>query len=77
MYWEYNIRGGRKAVRKDKWKGVWYNINSEKEKGEFELYNLELDESEKTNIAAQNQDIVEELKQIMLQASSPSEMFPF
>lgn len=77
MYWEYNIRGGRKAVRKDKWKGVWYNINSEKKKGEFELYNLELDESEKTNVAAQNQDIVEELKQIMLQASSPSEMFPF
>ena len=78
LYWEYNIKGGRKAIRKDNWKGVWYNINSKgKKKGKFELYDLSIDESENKNIADQNPIIVKELKKIMKISRTESDLFPF
>ncbi|SDX24506.1 Arylsulfatase A [Lutibacter oricola] len=76
LYWEFNIKTGRKAIRKDVWKGVWYNINNKKKPGSFELYNLSTDIAEETNIANENPEIVKELKQLMKEASIPSELFP-
>ena len=76
LYWEFNIKSGRKAIRKGNWKGVWYKINGKKQ-GEFELYNLETDLPEENNIANNHPEIVEELKQLMSEASIPSELFPF
>ena len=76
LYWEFNIRNGRKAIRKGNWKGVWYNINHKKHKGKLELYNLENDVEEKNNVADKNPEVVKELLQLMKEASSPSELFP-
>ena len=78
LYWEFNIKGGRKAVRKGNWKGVWYKINAKgKKKGSFELYDLSKDESETTNIASIHPKIASELKELMTSSRSDSEFFPF
>ncbi|MDO7136002.1 MULTISPECIES: arylsulfatase [Algibacter] len=76
LYWEFNIRGGRKAIRKGDWKGVWYNMNSKKQ-GDFELYNLATDVSETNNVAKNKPKIVKELKQLLLYSSTASDLFPF
>ncbi|SDR70373.1 Arylsulfatase A [Polaribacter sp. KT25b] len=78
LYWEFNIRGGRKAIRKGNWKGVWNNINSKgNKKGSFELYDLSKDVGETNNIAKSNPSKVKELKQIMTEARIDSNVFPF
>ncbi|WP_299668253.1 arylsulfatase [uncultured Polaribacter sp.] len=78
LYWEFNIRGGRKALRKGKWKAVWYNINSkEKNKGRLELYNLSKDEKETNNVADLHPKIVLEIKNILKKEHSTSKLFPF
>ncbi|PHN94047.1 arylsulfatase [Maribacter sp. 6B07] len=76
LYWEFNIKGGRKAIRKGNWKGVWYNINTDRQ-GELELYDLGKDIAETTNVADQHPEIVTEFKQIMKEARTASKQFPF
>ena len=78
LYWEYNVKGGRKAIRKDNWKGVWHNINRKgKKKGSFELYNLSNDISETTNVVSQFPEVAKELQELMNASRSSSELFPF
>lgn len=43
---------------------------------EYELFNLENDPSEQSNVAAEHPDIVERLKQVMTEQHTPSELFP-
>lgn len=76
LYWEFNIQKGRKAVRKGDWKGVWYKMNAAKQ-GKFELYNLATDPKEENNVANKNVAIVKEMKQIMEDSHTDSELFPF
>ncbi|MDO6760985.1 arylsulfatase [Tamlana sp. 2_MG-2023] len=76
LYWEFNIKGGRKAIRKGDWKGVWYNMNA-KEQGDFELYNLSNDISETKNVAKNHPKIVKTLKQLLKDSSTESDLFPF
>ncbi|NJB83546.1 arylsulfatase [Wenyingzhuangia aestuarii] len=76
LYWEFNIKGGRKAVRLGKWKGVIYKaINNPKAK--IELYNLEKDEFETTNVAKEHPEVVAKIQQIMMDARSESSIFKF
>ena len=78
LYWEFNIRGGRKAIRKGNWKGVWHNINSKgKKKGFFELYDLSKDVSETNNVVKLHPEVASELKQLMTNSRTESEFFPF
>jgi arylsulfatase A-like enzyme len=53
IFWE---RAGNRAVRKGKWKLV-----SDYEKNKWELYDLDTDRGETTDVAAQNPDVVREL----------------
>ncbi|MBJ2173616.1 arylsulfatase [Aureibaculum sp. A20] len=76
LYWEFNIKGGRKAIRKGVWKGVWYKMNT-KNPSAFELYNLADDVSETNNVADQHPEIVAEFQEILREASTESELFPF
>lgn len=54
LFWE---RGGNKAVRDGKWKLVSTND------GKFELYDIEKDRAENTDLATQHPDIVQKLQQ--------------
>lgn len=76
LYWEFHELGGRRAVRKDDWKLVQYNVGKTPA-GNFELYNLKEDPSEKNNVAEKYPRKVNELKKIMLAAHIPSGDFPF
>ncbi len=76
LYWEFNIKGGRKAIRKGNWKGVWYETRKNNLK-DFELYNLISDETEANNMASQHPEIVKKLKVLMDTASEQSQVFPF
>ncbi|MFY0686563.1 MAG: arylsulfatase [Cyclobacteriaceae bacterium] len=76
LYWEFHERGGRRAVRKDNWKLVQYGVNK-RQKGEYELYDLNVDLGEETNVATHHPQLVIELTEIMENARVPSSVFKF
>lgn len=76
LYWEFHELGGRKAVRKGDWKLVQYNV-FDPAKTTTELYNLSADIGEENNVAAENQEKVDELLGLMNSARIDNPDFPF
>ncbi|TNF40348.1 MAG: DUF4976 domain-containing protein, partial [Bacteroidetes bacterium] len=76
LYWEFHEKGGRKALRKDNWKLVQYDVFNP-EKTTTELYDLSKDIGEENNVAAENPEIVSELVELMNSVRIESEDFPF
>lgn len=60
LYWEFLERGGRKAVTTRKWKAV--QLDTMKKQWPTELYDLENDPGEKTNVAKEHPEVVEKLE---------------
>jgi len=75
LYWEFHEDGGRQAVRVGNWKAVREKIASGNPT--FELYNLEDDLAETTNLADKNPKQAKKLKKIMDAARTESELFNF
>lgn len=71
LYWEFPSYGGQQAVRMGKWKAIRKNIF--KGNMDLELYNLEEDIQEQTNIAAQHPEIVKQMEAIMVKEHVPAE----
>lgn len=71
LYWEFPSYNGQQAVRIGKWKGIRKNIFD----GNLavELYDLESDPAEKTDVSNQHPKIVEEVKKIMRDEHEPAE----
>jgi arylsulfatase A-like enzyme len=76
LYWEFHERGGRQAIRKGQWKAVKYNVFKNPD-APFELYNLSEDLSEEHNVANDHPDVLEEMENILKEARTPSNVFPF
>jgi arylsulfatase A len=76
LYWEFHEQGGKMGVRMGNWKAVKLNIDKDPEAAP-ELYDLSKDIGETNNIASSNPDIVKKMEDIMKQAHTPSEVFPF
>lgn len=76
LYWEFHEQGGKIAARMGNWKAVKLNIDKTPQ-GVTELYNLSTDIGETNNIALSNPEIVKKMEEIMKQAHTPSEIFPF
>lgn len=76
LYWEYNVKGGRKAVRKENWKAVMYYV-SKPNKTSFELFNLDNDVEEKYNVANKYPEIAKELRMLIENTGTESKAFPF
>ncbi|MDR1723096.1 MAG: arylsulfatase [Tannerella sp.] len=76
LYWEFEASGGQQAVRYGKWKGLRLNINKERNL-KIQLYDLETDPRETTDLAAAHPDIVEKITRFMATAhtKSPNERF--
>jgi arylsulfatase A-like enzyme len=72
LYWEFHERNPVQAVRMGKWKGIRF-VNQKV----TELYDLENDIGEITDVAEQHPDVVQQLNQILNKARIPSEIFPF
>jgi arylsulfatase A-like enzyme len=75
LYWEFHEQGGKQAVRMGKWKGVKLNAASQPN-GPIELYDLQVDVSEKNNVADKHPDVVQAIQKIMQQQHRESPDFP-
>ena len=75
LYWEFPEYNGQVAVRMGKWKILWKNIK--KGNKEIELYNLEEDLTETTNIADVHPEIIEKLFEIIKTEHSTPEIEKF
>ena len=73
LYWEYHSQGSAQAVRMGRWKGIRNNAKANPN-GPIELYDLESDPAEKTNIAASHADIVRRINEIMRESHSRSHL---
>jgi len=70
LYWEFPSYKGQQAVRLGNWKGVQKNIFDGNL--EIELYNLETDIKEETDVSGQYPKIVDRIKTIMQQEHEPA-----
>jgi arylsulfatase A-like enzyme len=75
LYWETVEKGGAQAVRMGRWKGVLKGICS-KSPGKFELYDLNTDPAEKTDLAAQHPEQVKILMEAIKKEHVTSPIFP-
>ncbi len=75
LYWEFKSKGGKQALRMGRWKGVRLNVRSEPN-APLELYDLDDDIGETTDIAAANPEIVSQIEQRMARAHRYSSYFP-
>ena len=74
LYFEFQEYGGRQAVRKGPWKLVHKNIRNDDET--YELFNLDDDPSETTDLLQEHPEIAGELKTIMTESHTPNPAFP-
>lgn len=75
LYWEYPEGTGEKAVRMGNWKAYLPRIK--KGNRDVELYNLELDPREQTNMAKYHPELVEKALKIMKQEHTEAEIKQF
>jgi arylsulfatase A-like enzyme len=71
LYWEYAAKGGQKAVRRGKWKAYWIGLKDNPNVA-GELYDLDVDPAEKTNLAGRHPEILKQLEQIRDEAHAPA-----
>ena len=74
LYWEFHEGGGKQAIRMGNWKAVRLKTGSVKNPP-VELYNLVDDIGESKDLAASYPEIVAEMKKLMEEAHTPSELF--
>ncbi|ASZ13968.1 arylsulfatase [Chitinophaga pendula] len=71
LYFEFPEKNGQVAVRIGRWKGVRTNMKKDRN-SPWELYDLDNDRAETTNIAAQHPDIIRRMEAIMKQEHRPA-----
>jgi arylsulfatase A-like enzyme len=75
LYWEMMVKNGKgfmQAVRLGSWKGLQFSSGKKKRRVvTFELYDLESDIGEEHNVAGLNPEVVERMRQIMIEEHTP------
>ena len=67
MYWEFNeIRGPVQAIRFGNWKAIRLWMMEENKLGSIQLYNLEADIGEETDLAGQYPEIVQKAENLLI-----------
>lgn len=76
LYWEFFEQGGKQAILKGNWKAIRLNVRGEADQQIFELYDLSSDPEEKTNIADQHPDLVEEFNKLFVSVRTEFSVTP-
>jgi len=76
LYMEFPGYGGQQMARRGRWKAVRRDLIKNPD-APAELYDLEFDPGETTDVAGTHPDIVAELREIMVREHRPSALFPF
>ncbi len=79
LYWEFHRPNGnsKQAVRKGKWKAVRLDVKGKYDIAPVELYNLDEDISETTNVAEKYPETTEDMLGLMKASHTCSEYFNF
>jgi len=75
FYWEFHENNGCMALRMGPWKAVWYNVGLPAP-NPIELYNLDKDPAETTNVATANPALVQQMQATMLREHRPMPDWP-
>ena len=71
LYWEFHSQGSSQAVRMGRWKGIRNHILTQPD-APLELYDLDRDVAEATNVAAKNPDLVRRIEEVMKTGHTPA-----
>ena len=76
MVWEFAGYGGIVAIRDGKWKAIRTKTNRKKNPGDWQLYDLDVDRNETTDLAEQHPEIVSRLENAFLATRTAEPDFP-
>jgi arylsulfatase A len=76
LYMEFADYGGQQMAREGRWKAVRSGLQKNPD-APVELYDLDADRAETTDLAASHPDVVGRLARIMRSGHRPSKVFPF
>lgn len=76
LYFEFHEQGGKQAIIQGPWKLIVLNVKKPKKK-RVELYNIMTDPGELCNVAKQYPNRVKDLKELINQRHTPSEIWKF
>ena len=78
LYREFSGYGGQQALWQGKWKAIRQNMlrKNNKDPLKIQLYNLENDISESTDLADKHPALVKEMADLMAKQHTPSKLFP-
>jgi arylsulfatase A-like enzyme len=71
FYWEFHERGFQQAARMERWKGVRLAKDAP-----LELYDLDTDPRETTNVASRHPDVVKRIDEYLKSARTDSSLWP-
>jgi arylsulfatase A-like enzyme len=71
LYWEFHAQGASQAVRLGRWKGIRREV-AKRQNAPIELYDLENDERETTDVAAAHPDVVRRIEELMRTSRTPA-----
>ena len=74
LYWEFYELGGRQAVREGRWKYIRLNVRDAEVQVITELYDLETDLSESSNLIGSHPEIANQVEERMKQAHVPHDL---
>ena len=77
LYWEFYEGGGKRAVRIGKWKAVQNQVNRKGKDAPIEIYDLESDRAETSDLAAHNSELIARIQKIFEQSHTPSPLWRF
>jgi arylsulfatase A-like enzyme len=71
LYWEFHERGFKQAVRLGRWKAIKFGATET-----MELYDLQRDLGETTNVADRHPEVIAKIKNILATARTESKFWP-
>jgi arylsulfatase A-like enzyme len=74
--WNYQKDRGMQAIRKGEWKALKLHINAPGKDEVFELYNLETDPGETTNLVGQHPEIDKMFKELFISSREEFDILP-